>query len=206
MMGASTNGRDQCGDRPIHAWGGAMTSKPTTRSRAQTLVLALRLVTELALVAGAAWAASTRPRNVLVAVALGVVAALAVAAVWSLAIAPASRRRLADPLRLAVEIALFVAVAVGLAAVGHLPAAAVLALVGVGAAVGVRFVDRPQPEPSGATAATEPANESPITGEQVDAEQRPPAPVRPPPEPDVPHPPARSELKRPRGRDRARRN
>ena len=128
-----------------------MTSKPTTRSRAQTLVLALRFVTELALVAGAAWAASTRPRNVLVAVALGVVAALAVAAVWSLAIAPASRRRLADPLRLAVEIALFVAVAIGLAAVGHLPAAVVLALVGVGTAVGVRFVDRPQPEPSGAT-------------------------------------------------------
>jgi hypothetical protein len=182
-----------------------MTSKPTTRSRAQTLVLALRLVTELALVAGAAWAASTRPRNVLVAVALGVVAALAVAAVWSLAIAPASRRRLADPLRLAVEIALFVAVAIGLAAVGHLPAAAVLALLGVGTAVGVRFVDRPQPEPGGATAATDPTGE-PSTSEQLDAEPRPPAPVRPPPEPDVSHPPARTELKRPRGRDRARRN
>jgi hypothetical protein len=182
-----------------------MTSKPTTRSRAQTLVLALRFVTELALVAGAAWAASTRPRNVLVAVALGVVAALAVAAVWSLAIAPASGRRLADPLRLAVEVALFVAVAVGLAAVGHLPAAAVLALVGVGTAVGVRFVDRPQPEPRGAAAAIEPAKQSPTTGEQVDAEPAPP-PVRAPPEPDVSHPPARTELKRPRGRDRARRN
>ena len=146
-------------------------------------------------------------RNVLVAVALGVVAALAVAAVWSIAIAPASRRRLADPLRLAVEVGLFVAVAIGLAAVGHLPAAVVLALVGVSTAVGVRFVDRPQPEPSATTAPIEPVKEYPMAaGEQVEAEPPPPVPARAAPEPDVSHPPARTELKRPRGRDRARRN
>jgi Protein of unknown function (DUF2568) len=105
-----------------------------------TLVLGLRFVTEMALVGGAAWAASTRPGNVLVAVGAGILAALAVAAVWGVAIAPNSRRRLADPLRLALEIALFGAVAAGLAAVDHVPAAVALAVVGSATAVAVRFV------------------------------------------------------------------
>jgi hypothetical protein len=103
-------------------------------------VLALRFVTELLLVGGAAWAASTRPTAVVVAVAAGILAALAVTAVWGVAIAPASRHRLADPLRLGLEIVLFVAVAAGLAAVDHVPAAVVLAVLGSATAVGVRFV------------------------------------------------------------------
>jgi hypothetical protein len=144
-----------------------------------TLVLGLRFVTELALVAGAAWAASTRPGNVLVAVAAGILAALAVAAVWGIAIAPNSRRRLADLLRLAVEIALFVAVAAGLAAVDHVPAAVVLAVAGSATAVAVRFVE---------------------PGERTHDTPRDDAPTD--------HSPAASaapELRRPRGPGRARR-
>jgi hypothetical protein len=114
---------------------------PRFRGALTALVLGLRFVTELLLVGGAAWAASTQPTSVVLAVAAGILAALAVAAVWGVAIAPASRRRLRDPLRLAVEIALFVAVALGLAAVGHVAAAVVLAVVGSATAVGVRLVD-----------------------------------------------------------------
>jgi hypothetical protein len=115
----------------------------TDARRARPLVgavLALRVVTELALVAGAAWAASTRPRVVPVAIALGIVAALAVAMVWGIWIAPASRRRLPDPFRLGLEVLLFVVVAAGLLRVGHAPAAGVLAVAGVVTAVAVRFL------------------------------------------------------------------
>jgi hypothetical protein len=146
---------------------------------AKTLVLGLRFVTELALVGGAAWAASTRPSNVLVAVVAGILAAVAVAAVWGVAIAPNSRRRLADPVRLVLEIALFVAVAAGLAAVDHVPAAVVLAVVGAATAVAVRFVEEargPDDLPA-----------------DVPADEAPPAPG------------GGQELRRPRGPNRARR-
>ncbi|HYJ75738.1 MAG TPA: DUF2568 domain-containing protein [Kineosporiaceae bacterium] len=160
---------------------------PEPASPARTLpggltvvVLALRFGTELALVGGAAWAAaSTRPRVVVVAVAAGILAALAVAAVWGVAIAPNSRRRLADPLRLALEIVLFLVVAGGLAAVGHLPAAVVLAVAGVVAAVGVRFV--------------EPAERAGVPPAEADERAH-----VPPPEPD-------GQLRRPRGPGRGRR-
>ena len=109
------------------------------------LVLGGRFVTEFALVAGAAWAASTSPRNVLVAIVAGIVAALAVAAIWGVAIAPNARRRLRDPVRLALEIALFVLVALALDVVGHAVPAVVIAVAGVVAAVAVRFVREPAP-------------------------------------------------------------
>jgi hypothetical protein len=158
---------------------------PEPASPARTLpggltvvVLALRFGTELALVGGAAWAASTRPRVVVVAVAAGILAALAVAAVWGVAIAPNSRRRLADPLRLVLEILLFLVVAGGLAAVGHLPAAVVLVVAGVAAAVGVRFV---------------PAERAGVPPAEADEPAH-----APPLEPD-------GQLRRPRGRGRGRR-
>jgi hypothetical protein len=157
---------------------------PSPRSSSQrlglatTLVLGLRFVTELALVGGAAWAASTRPSNVIVAVGAGILAALAVAAVWGFAIAPNSRRRLADPLRIVLEIVLFIAVAAGLAAVDHVPAAVVLAVVGSAAAVAVRFV--------------EPGRRTDEAPPDVPTDVAPPAPGAP-------------ELRRPRGRGRARR-
>jgi hypothetical protein len=149
-----------------------------------TVVLGLRFVTELALVGGAAWAASTRPSNIAVAVAAGILAALAVAAVWSVAIAPNSRRRLADPFRLALEIVLFVAVAAGLAAVDHVPAAVVLAIVGSATAVAVRFA-----EPGRRTDAVP---TDPVPTDDVSTDEAPSAPGRP-------------EMRRPRGPGRARR-
>jgi hypothetical protein len=102
------------------------------------MLLAVRFASELALLAGAAWAAGGQLRSVPVAVLLGVVAALAVAGVWGLWIAPASRRRLADPLRLGLEIALFAGVAVALASAHRVGPAVALAVVGVGTAVAVR--------------------------------------------------------------------
>jgi hypothetical protein len=141
-------------------------------------VLAVRFVSELVLVGGAAWAASTRPRAVVVAVAIGILAALAVAAVWGVAIAPGSRRRLADPFRLALEIALFAVVALALAAVGHVAAAVVLAVAGSATAVAVRFV-----EPGGRTDVPSPSADETPAGD----------------------PPADPPLRRPRGARRAHR-
>jgi hypothetical protein len=48
---------------------------------------------------------------------------------WGLWVAPASRRRLADPLRLAVEVVLFAAGVAALAAAGYLLAAVIFAVV-----------------------------------------------------------------------------
>jgi len=144
-------------------------------------LLTLRFVSELTLVGGAAWAASTRPRAVVVAIAAGILAALAVAAVWSVAIAPASRLRLSDPVRLVLEIALFGAVALGLYAVGHVPAAVALFVGGSATAVGVRFV--PGGERTG-----EPTSKR--TDERTD---------------DVPPPEDGAQLRRPRGPGRGRR-
>jgi hypothetical protein len=163
---------------------------PRSPGALTAFVLALRFVTELLLVGGAAWAASTRPTAVVLAVAAGILAALAVAAVWGVAIAPASRRRLADPLRLAVEIALFVAVAVGLAAVDHVPAAVVLAVLGSATAVGVRFVDRGE------------RTARPDDGRTGDVPSDAPTDV---PSGDGPTPTGGAQLRRPRGPGRGRR-
>jgi Protein of unknown function (DUF2568) len=148
-----------------------------------TLVLGARFLTELALVAGAAWAASTTPRNPVVAILTGIAAALAVAAVWSVAIAPASRRRVKDPVRLAIEIALFLLVALGLDVVGQVVAAVVLAVAGVAAAVGVRFVHAPPAPPRRTSddAGAPPTGDSPTQGRT-------------------------GQLRRPRGRGRGRRD
>ncbi len=102
------------------------------------MLLAVRFASELALLAGAAWAAGGHVRSVPLAVLLGVVAALAVAGVWGVWVAPASRRRLTDPLRLALEIVLFAGVAVALASADRIVPAVALAVVGIGAAVAVR--------------------------------------------------------------------
>ena len=147
-----------------------------------TLVLGARFLTELMLVAGAAWAASTTPRNPIVAILAGIAAALAVAAVWSVAIAPASRRRVRDPIRLTLEVALFVLVALGLDVVGQVVAAVVLAVAGITAAVAIRFVHVPPAPPR-------------RTSDDAAG----------PPVGDGPTPGRTSELRRPRGRGRGRR-
>ena len=101
-------------------------------------LLAVRFVSELALLAGAAWAAGARLKSPAPAALLGAVAALAVATVWGLWVAPASRRRLADPLRLGIEIVLFAGVAVALLGVHLVVPAVLLAVVGLGTAFAVR--------------------------------------------------------------------
>jgi hypothetical protein len=101
-------------------------------------LLGVRFVSELALLAGAAWAAGTRVHSTALAALAGVLAALAVAAVWGVWVAPASHRRLADPLRLAVEVVLFTVVAAALLGVHRVLPAVLLAVVGLGTAVAVR--------------------------------------------------------------------
>ena len=101
-------------------------------------LLAVRFATELALLAAAAWAAGSRVHSTPLAALLGVVAALVVAGVWAVWVAPASKRRLADPLRLAVEVALFTVVAVALWGAHRVLPAVVLAVVGLATAVAVR--------------------------------------------------------------------
>jgi len=107
------------------------------------LLLAVRLASELALLAGAAWAVGGRVRSVPLAVLLGVAAAGVVAGVWAVWIAPASRRRLADPLRLALEVALFTGVAAALAGAHRVVPALALAVVAIGTAVAVRALPTP---------------------------------------------------------------
>ncbi len=107
------------------------------------LLLAARFASELALLAGAAWAVGGRVRSVPLAVLLGVAAAGAVAGVWAVWVAPASRRRLADPLRLALEVVLFTGVAAALAGPHGVVPALALAVVGIGTAVAVRALPTP---------------------------------------------------------------
>ena len=101
-------------------------------------LLGVRFASELALLAAAAWAAGARLHSPAPAALAGAVTALAVATVWGLWVAPASRRRLADPLRLGIEIVLFAGVAVALLGVHLVVPAVLLAVVGVGTAFAVR--------------------------------------------------------------------
>jgi hypothetical protein len=106
-------------------------------------LLAARFGAELALLAGAAWAAGARIHSTLLAAVVGALAALAVAAVWAVWVAPKAGRRLADPLRLGVEIVLFAGVAAALFGVRHPVPAVLLAVVGLGTAVAVRALPPP---------------------------------------------------------------
>jgi hypothetical protein len=101
-------------------------------------LLAVRFVSELALLAAAAWAAGARFHSPAPAALVGAAVALAIAAVWGVWVAPASARRLPDPARLAIEVVLFAGVAAGLLGVHAVIAAVLLAVVGVGAAFAVR--------------------------------------------------------------------
>ncbi len=101
-------------------------------------LLALRFVSELALLAAAAWAAGARFYSPAPAALAGAATALVVAAVWGLWVAPASRRRLPDPARLAVEVVLFAGVAAGLVGVHAVIPGLLLAVVGVGTAFALR--------------------------------------------------------------------
>ena len=97
----------------------------------------MRFVSELALLAAAAWAAGARFHSPAPAALAGAAVALVVATVWGLWVAPPGRR-LHDPARLAIEVVLFAAVAAGLFGVHAVIAAVLLAVIGLSAAVGVR--------------------------------------------------------------------
>jgi hypothetical protein len=97
------------------------------------MVLApLRFLLELCLVAGLAvagasaswWAAVLLPALL--------------AMVWGRFVAPRSRHRLADPLRLAIEIALFAATGLALTIAGHIGAGVVLAATSTAVAFALR--------------------------------------------------------------------
>jgi hypothetical protein len=91
--------------------------------------LVLRLACELGLlVALGVWGFHTG-RGLAAKLALGLGAPLLAVVAWGLWVAPASRRRLADPLRLAVEVVLFAAGVAALAAAGYLLAAVIFAVV-----------------------------------------------------------------------------
>jgi hypothetical protein len=105
------------------------------------VLLAVRAASELALLAGAAWvagAAGARAGGAVLAVVLGIAAALAVAAAWGVWVAPASHRRLTDPLRLGLEVALFAGVTAALLGANGVAPAVLLAVVGLGTALAVR--------------------------------------------------------------------
>jgi hypothetical protein len=101
-------------------------------------LLALRFVSELALLAAAAWAAGGRMHSPAPAALVGAATALVVAGVWGLWVAPKSGRRLPDPARLAVEVVLFAGVAAGLLGVNRVVPAVLLAVVGLGTAFAIR--------------------------------------------------------------------
>jgi hypothetical protein len=101
-------------------------------------LLAVRFVSELALLAATAWAAGARMHSPAPAALAGAATALVVAAVWGVWVAPASGRRLPDPARLAVEVVLFAGVAVALFGVHLVVPAVLLGVVGLGTAFAVR--------------------------------------------------------------------
>jgi hypothetical protein len=105
----------QAGEPSSPRAGGRGQGRPSTLRSAN---LAVRLLCELGLlVALAVWGvhAGSGLASDLV---LGMGAPLLAAVVWGLWVAPASRRRLADPVRLLVEVLLFAAGVVALAVAG----------------------------------------------------------------------------------------
>lgn len=107
---------------------------------AKSAVLAVRFLTELALLAVlvilGVQASIALAGRIAIAVGGPVVAAI----FWGIAIAPRARRRLPDPLRIAVEVVLFGAAAVGLAVEGSVIGAVIFGVVTIGVAVLVRVV------------------------------------------------------------------
>jgi Protein of unknown function (DUF2568) len=110
--------------------------------------LTLRVALELAaLAAFATWgldAAGGPARFALAAAAVGVAATT-----WGTWVAPAARRRLADPARLAVEAGFFVAAGLALAVTGRAALGAALTVAAVGNAALLRLLHHGLAEPAG---------------------------------------------------------
>lgn len=106
----------------------------------RSVVLAVRFVTELALLAVLAIVGVNVGLGLAGRVALAVLGPVVAAVIWGIGIAPRARRRWPDPWRIAAEIVLFLAAAAGLAAEGSVVAAVVFAVVTIGTAFAVRVV------------------------------------------------------------------
>ena len=97
-------------------------------------MLTVRFLVELATLAAlaVAGASASGPLGWRIALAIGGPVLLAV--IWGQVMAPHARRRLSDPARLIVEVGLFLLAAAALGLVGDVVAAAVYAVIAVGAA------------------------------------------------------------------------
>ena len=125
------------GSSPAGA-GRAGTGRP---SALRSVNLVARLLCELGLLAAlAVWGFHTGT-GVAAKVALGLGAPLAAAVIWGLLVAPASRRRLADPARLVIEVLLFAAGVAALAAAGYILVAVIFAVVVAANIVLVRMLE-----------------------------------------------------------------
>ena len=107
------------------------------------VLLAVRFVTELALLAALAVTGWRLGDGMLLQVVLAVLLPLVAVAVWGRLVAPRASGRLADPARLVVEAALFTVSALGLVLVGFV---AVGVAYGVAAVVVAALVRRLAPE------------------------------------------------------------
>lgn len=105
----------------------------------QGVVLAVRFLTELALLAALAVAGAQASTELAGRIALAVAGPVLAAVIWGAAIGPRAKRRLADPLRFAVETVMFGAATIGLILVGHVLAAVIFAVLAIGTAAAVRL-------------------------------------------------------------------
>jgi Protein of unknown function (DUF2568) len=107
---------------------------------ARSLLLAVRFLTELALIAVLVWAGVGVSLPLAARIVIAVAAPVLAMVIWGLWMAPRARHRLADPLRLAAELVLFAVAAAALALTGPVLAAVVFAVIAMGVAVALRAV------------------------------------------------------------------
>ena len=105
---------------------------------AQSVLLTVRFLTELALLAVLVWAALGASLPLAGRIVLAVAAPVLAMVIWGRWLAPRAAHRLRDPLRLGVELVLFAVAAVALALTGPVLAAVVFAVIAIGVALLLR--------------------------------------------------------------------
>jgi len=104
----------------------------------KSALLAIRLASEIALLAVLAIVGAGAGFGTAADVTLALLCPIAAAVVWGIGIAPRARRRWPDPWRLVAETVLFGAAAAGLAVEGALAWAVIFAVSSIGIAAAVR--------------------------------------------------------------------
>ena len=107
---------------------------------AQSILLIVRFLTEVALIAVLVWAGVGASLPLAGRIVIAVAAPVLAMVIWGRWLAPRARQRLTDPLRLAVELALFAVAAAALALTGPVVAAVVFAVIAMGVAIALRAV------------------------------------------------------------------